>query len=396
MKIQKKDIDVLFERGTIAKVYPTKEALEKHLLSGRSFHIYFGIDPTSNKIHLGHIQNILLLEDLRKLGVRVTLLFGSFTGLIGDPSERDAVRNKITRKEVFKNLYSWKKQISPVLKLSFFSGAKINYNNKWFDLFTLEDFLTMASETTVQQLLERDMFQKRISEGKPLYTHEMMYPILQGYDSVAMHVDGELCGTDQTFNALVGRDMVRRYLSKEKFVIAMNFIEGDGVLMSKSNGTGVFVDIEKGGSKRMFGSIMALPDSFILPLYRGCTRIPMKEINLLDINGVGARDAKLRLSFEIVKMFWGERCAKNASDSYITQFQKKDIPEDSTVIKISRPVLLYDIVLENASSSRSDAKRKFSQGAVSIDGEKIKDISYILEEDKEYVLRVGRNIFILR
>ena len=396
MKIHKKDIEVLFERNTISEIYPTKEAFEKHILDGKPFHIYLGIDPTSDKIHLGHIQNILFLEDLRKFGAKITLLFGSFTGLIGDPSERDTARNQITHKQVFKNLSSWKKQISPVLKLSFGSGAKINYNNRWFDLFTLEDFLKILRETTVQQLLERDMFQKRISSGKPLYAHEMMYPILQGYDSVAMCVDGELCGTDQTFNALMGRTMVRRYLDKEKFVIAMNFIEGDGVLMSKSNGTGVFVDIEKGGNNRMFGSIMALSDSFIIPLYKGCTRIPMNEINALDLKGVGARDAKLNLAFEIVKMFWGKNDAQKALDSYVIQFQKGDVPEDTKIIKIKTPILLYDIVFKNAAESNSDAKRKFSQGAVSLDGKKINDISYTIEEKKEYTLRVGRKIFTLQ
>ena len=395
MKVNRSDLDKLFERETIAEVYPTRDAMEKHLMEGKKFHIYLGIDPTADKIHLGHVQNILFLEDLRSLGVRVTLLFGSFTGLIGDPTDKGSARLQLTRRQAFKNLCSWKKQIKPILNLSLFSGARIDYNNRWFDLFSFKDCLTLAREVTVQQLLERDMFEKRLEKGKPLYVHEMLYPILQGYDSVAMKVDAELCGTDQTFNALMGRTMVRRYLDKEKFVVAMNLIQGDDVLMSKSNNTGVFVDIEKGGNNRMFGSIMALPDSFILPLYKGCTRVPIEEINTFDLKGVNARDLKLRLAEEIVSMFWGKSSAKKAHQEYINQFQKKEVPEHAEKIKINRPALLLDIVTEYAASSKADAKRKFKQGAVSLDNNKINDISYTIEDSEEYILRVGRHIFII-
>ena len=197
------------------------------------------------------------------MGAKVTLLFGSFTGLVGDPTDKDSARPQLTKKQVRKNMGSWRRQVSPVLDLSLFGEAKINYNHRWFNLFFLSKFLGLLREVTVQQLLERDMFQRRLNSGKPLYAHEMLYPILQGYDSVAMKVDAELCGTDQTFNALVGRTMVRRHLDKEKFVITMNLIQADGVMMSKSAGTGVFVDIERGGNHRMFGAIMALPDGFI-------------------------------------------------------------------------------------------------------------------------------------
>ena len=395
MKPTREQIQTLFERGTIADVIPSREALENHLLSDKPFHIYLGLDPTAKQVHLGHIQNILFLEDLRKMGAQVTLLFGSFTGLVGDPTDKDSVRPQLTRQQVRENMRSWRKQVSPILGLSLFGNARINYNHRWFDSFSLEQFLGLLRETTAQQLLERDMFQKRLDAGKPLHAHEMMYPILQGYDSVAMKIDAELCGTDQTFNALVGRTMVRRHLDKEKFVVTMNLIQADGVMMSKSAGTGVFVDIERGGNHRMFGAIMALPDGFIEPLFRGCTRVPINRIEKIDLNGgVAVRDTKLELAHEIVRMFWGDEPAKAAQEAYITQFSKKEVSETAQVVSLSEPTALLDLVVNQTGISRSEAKRKINQGAVSIDDKKVKDIKHIVEKNTtERILRIGRKMF---
>ena len=395
MQAHREQVQALFERNTIADVIPSREEFEKRLLSNEPFHIYLGIDPTAKQVHLGHVQNILLLEDLRKMGAKITLLFGSFTGLIGDPTGKEKARPQLTREQVREHMRLWRRQVSPVLDLSLFSNARINYNHRWFDTVSLEQFLTLLRETTVQQLLERDMFQKRLDSGKPLYAHEMMYPILQGYDSVAMQVDAELCGTDQTFNALMGRTMAQRYLAREKFVVTMELIQADGVMMSKSAGTGVFVDIEPGGNHRMFGSIMALPDGFIDPLFRGCTRMPMDEIAKMNVGGgVATRDAKLRLAREIVGMFWGAERAVVAEESYITQFREKSAPDSAPVIAVGDAVLLLDLLVEHMGISRSEVKRKFAQGAVSLDAEKITDVTYTLaKSDAERVLRVGRKVF---
>lgn len=396
MRREKKDIDTLFERGVVAEVIPSREELEKHLLAQKPLHIYLGIDPTHHQVHLGHIQHLLFLEDLRKLGTRITVLFGSFTGLIGDPTGKEQARKQLTPAQINRNMKTWKKQIAPVLNLSLFGGARIQRNNRWFDIFSLYDFLCMMRETTVQQLLERDMFEKRLKSGKPLYTHELMYPLLQGYDSVALKVDAELCGTDQTFNALMGRTMARRYLDKEKFVIALNLIEGDGVLMSKSTGTGVFVNMESGGNHAMYGSIMALPDSFINPLFRGCTRIPMQEIATIDTSGgVATRNAKMQLAREIVAMFWGATKAEEAQKDYQAQFQDGGVPDGAPTITIQDGDALLAIVAEHAASSRADAKRKFEQGAVTLGGEKIHDLQHTVKKGEKQTLRVGRKAFFL-
>ena len=398
MRATQEQVQALFERKTIADVIPSKAELEKRLLSDDPFHIYLGIDPTAKQVHLGHIQNILLLEDLRKMGAKVTLLFGSFTGLIGDPTGKEKARSQLTREQVRENMRSWKRQVSQVLGLSAFSGARIDYNHRWFDRVSLEQFLELLRGVTVQHLLERDMFQKRLDSGKPLYAHEMMYPMLQGYDSVAMEVDAELCGTDQTFNALMGRTMARRHLDKEKFVLTMELVQADGVMMSKSAGTGVFVDVEQGGNHRMFGSIMALPDGFIDPLFRGCTRVPMEDIAQLDLSGgVATRDANMQLAREIVEMFWSAEQAQEAEQDYIKQFRQKAVPDAAPTITLREGEMLLDVVVAHTGMSRSEARRKFAEGAVSLDGEKVTDVAVTIEKGTdEQVLRVGRRVFRVR
>ena len=397
MKRTREQIEQLFERGTIAEVYPSREAFVERLRTDAPFHLYLGIDPTAKHIHLGHLQQILFLEDMRRLGATVTLLFGSFTGLIGDPTGKEQARKQLTRAQVKENMRTWKAQVSPVLDLSWRSGARIAHNSTWWDTFSLFEFLSLMRETTLQQLLERDMFATRLKEGKPLYSHELIYPILQGYDSVAMKVDAELCGTDQTFNALMGRTFVRRFLDKEKFVITLSLIEADGVLMSKSAGTGVFVDREHGGEHRMFGAIMALPDGFITPLFRGCTRLPVRELEELSAQtGVKKRDSKLRLAREIVGLFWGSAVALTAERSYLAQFSEKQLPENAPVISLSAPTPLLSLLTEYAGYSRSAAKRKLLEGAVSLDDEKITDVSYVVLQGKRTSLTVGRQIFRLK
>lgn len=397
--ISKEEIDKIFERGTIAEVIPNKEGLTARLLKEEPFKIYLGIDPTSDKLHLGHIQNILFLEDMRRAGVKVILLFGLFTGLIGDPSGKSSTRKELNQKDVLRNVRSWKKQVSPILNIKPFSGAKISNNAKWFNVFSAVHLLKLMRETTIQHLIERDSFDKRLKGGDPIYAHELVYPLLQGYDSVAMKVDAELCGTDQTFNALMGRTLSKRFLNKEKFIIAMKLIEGDGILMSKSNNTGVFVDISSGGEHRMFGSVMALHDSYISPLFRGCTRVPMKEVLEIEkLSGKENRDAKIRLAFEIVRMFHGEQKANSARNDYIKQFSAGETPDNIEDLKVENGESIISVIERKMGRSKSDIKRLIEDGAVQINGEKIKDKGYVLNlsKDNENILKVGRNIFKLK
>jgi tyrosyl-tRNA synthetase len=270
-------IEEMFARGTVMEVLPSKEELIKKMVSGERIKIYIGLDPTATSIHLGHAKNVMFLEEMRKLGHEVILLFGDFTARIGDPSDKKATRKQLTAEEVKKNVAGWVEQFRPLLDFDDKENpARLEYNSSWLSKLNFNDVLELAANFTVQQMLERDMFRERLNNNTPIHVHEFMYPLMQGYDSVAMNVDAELCGTDQIFNAMAGRVLQKRFNNKDKFVIALNLIANPktGELMSKSNGTGVFVDVP---GNELFGAIMALPDPMIDPLFLNCTRIPMAD-----------------------------------------------------------------------------------------------------------------------
>ncbi|MEY4497064.1 MAG: tyrosine--tRNA ligase [Actinomycetota bacterium] len=253
-------IQEIIDRGTAVEFFPSKAEVLKRLSSGERMRMYIGFDPTFTALHLGHAKNIMFAEELRQLGHEIIILFGDFTAMIGDPSGKASARKALTREDIEKNISDWKRQVSPLINLNDKNNpAKIMYNSEWLSKLSFGDVVDLASNFTVQQMLERDMFAKRLKENTPIHVHEFMYPLMQGYDSVAMDVDGEICGTDQIFNALAGRTLQKRLKDKEKIVIALNLIANPktGELMSKSNGTGVFIN---GTANELFGSIMALPD----------------------------------------------------------------------------------------------------------------------------------------
>ena len=260
-----KRIEEIFLRGTVVDILPTKAELMKRLMSGERLRMYIGFDPTSTALHLGHAKNIMFAEELRQLGHEVIVLFGDFTAQIGDPSDKAATRKQLTPEDVKKNVAGWMTQVKPLLNFSDTENPPlIKYNSEWLSKLSFAEVVNLAAHFTVQQMLERDMFAKRLKENIPIHLHEFMYPLMQGYDSVAMDVDVEICGTDQTFNALAGRTLIKRLKNKDKFVIALNLVANPktGELMSKSNGTGVFIDQS---SNSLFGAIMSLPDPMIEP-----------------------------------------------------------------------------------------------------------------------------------
>ena len=223
-KPDKKTIEELFARGTVVEAYPSKGELEAALMSGKRLKIYIGLDPTSTALHLGHAKNLMFLEELRKLGHEAVVLFGDFTAMIGDP-DKTATRRQLTQEEVERNVVDWLRQVKPIIDFDDEENpAKLKYNSEWLSKLSFSEVISLASNFTVQQFIERDLFQKRLKEGNPIHLHEFMYPLMQGYDSVAMEVDAELCGTDQIFNALAGRTLLKRLKNKDKFVIALNLL----------------------------------------------------------------------------------------------------------------------------------------------------------------------------
>ena len=394
MKIitDKEKIERIFERGTVVEAFPSKKELMDKLLSGERIKIYFGLDPTSTAIHLGHVKNVIFLEEMRQLGHEVVLLFGDFTAQIGDPGDKAATRKQLTPEEVKHNVSGWVDQFKPLLKFDDPENpATIVYNSSWLAKLTLVDVVNLASNFTVQQMLERDMFAKRMKENAPIHLHEFMYPLMQGYDSVAMDVDAELCGTDQIFNALAGRTLLKRLKNKDKFVIVLNLIANPktGELMSKSNGTGVFVNVR---AAELFGAIMALPDPMIDPLFLNCTRIPLEEKDSLMAKG--PRDAKAAIAFDIVKRFHGETVAKEAEEAFDNTFAKGGVPEDVQEVALTKGGVLAEVLVKaEVIPSKTEWRRLVESGAIKTeDDTKITDPNFIPKETT--ILKIGKRRFV--
>lgn len=391
----KQRIEEILERGTIAEIFPSKEEFKKKLLEGGKLRFYIGADPTAKALHLGHAQSLMILEDFRKLGHEVIFLIGDFTGMIGDPTEKASARVRQTREQVEENFKGWLNQTKNILSFDDKENpVQVKYNSQWLGKLNFTEAIELASNFTVQQMLERDMFEKRMNEAKPIYLHEFLYPLMQGYDSVAMDVDVELCGTDQIFNALAGRTLLKKLKNKEKFVVAASLIadEKTGTLMSKSNGTGVFLDLEPND---LFGAIMSQPDGMIKPLLIGCTRIPLAEVDDL-MNLENPRDAKLRLASEITTIYHSEELARAAREFFISTFSKKEIPTEVAEFLVEGEMKLAEVLVksENA-TSMSDARRKIEQGGVTIADEKFLDPQLLITEELDgKVLKIGKMGFV--
>jgi len=397
MKIitDEKKIDEVLDRGILKDFLPTKKEFKERLMSGEQMKFYMGFDPTAKALHLGHAQNLMVLEDFRKLGHQVIFLIGDFTAMIGDPGDKSAARVKQTREEVEENFKSWIEQVKNIVDFNDKENPfLVKYNSEWLSKLSFAEVLDLASNFTVQQMLERDMFEKRMEKGTPIYVHEFMYPLMQGYDSVAMEVDVEMCGTDQIFNALAGRTLLQKLKGKEKFVIANHLIadEKTGQLMSKSNGTGVFLDLSP---QDLFGAIMSQPDGMIRPLAVGCTRLELKIVEEMA-QMENPRDAKIKLAFEITRIFHGEDAAQKAQEYFINTFSKKEISvDDMKELKVVIGDRLVDVLVKaKLAESNADAKRKIKQGGVSIDDKKVADISIVVTAEMDgKILKVGKKEF---
>lgn len=386
----KAKIEALFARGTITEAYPSRKELIDALAGGLRLRVYIGLDPTATALHLGHARNIMFLEELRQMGHEVIVLFGDFTAMIGDP-DKSATRKQLTREEVKTNVSDWLRQIKPIISFDDKENpAQLKYNSEWLSKLTFTDVVEIASNFTVQQFIERDLFEKRIKAGNPIHLHEFMYPLMQGYDSVAMDVNAELCGTDQIFNALAGRTLMKRMKGKDKFVIALNLLANPvtGQLMSKSNGTGVFIDQSP---KDLFGAIMSVPDAMIEPLFMHLTRIPLTEKDAIMARG--PRAAKAAVASDIVKRFHNEKAAKEAEEAFNNTFAKGGVPEDITEVSLDGSGVADALLKAGIVESKSEYRRLITEGAVKTDkDEKITDPNW--KPSGEVILKVGKRRFV--
>jgi len=367
-------ISDLLVRG-VENVVP-RDLAEKKLRSGERLKIYFGVDPTGAKLHLGHSVPLRKLKSFADLGHEVVFLVGDFTARIGDPSGRDALREPLTRTQVEENLRDYKRQASKVFDLS---GVEVRYNHEWLSKLTFEEITKLASNFTVQQMLKRDMFQKRLKEDRPIALHEFLYPLMVGYDSVMLDVDAELGGSDQEFNMLAGRTLQQALGKKDKFVLTTKLIEGtDSRKMSKTYNNAVYFDDTPSD---MYGKIMSVRDELVERYFTLCTRVPMREVE--DILTGHPKEAKERLAKEIVTIYHGTDAAEKAQSGFMK-------PDDAPTITVVRGTKLRDIVSELGLST-SELRRLVEQGAIeTARGEKISTIDTELADT---TLKVGKHRF---
>lgn len=393
MKTKEQIIDEILDRGIIVDIIPSKAEFKQRLLNEK-LSFFIGADPTNTSLHLSHAKNFMLLEEFRKLGHEVIVLFGDFTACIGDPSDRNSARARLTPEQVREFSADWIRQISPLIDFNDkVNPARVVFNGQWLNKLSMRDLIELASNTTVQHLLERDMFQKRISENRPIHLHEFLYPLFQGFDSVALDADVEMCGIDQTFNALMGRTLLKKLKNKDKFIVCNNLMENPitGELMSKSRGTGVFLNTD---ANTMFGQIMSLPDEMIHILLINNTRVPLAEIEALDIEHK-PMSAKLFTAKTIVGILHGQQQAEQALQHFKDTFSNKVFPENAPEIITDQETLsVFDILkLGLSSQSNSEIRRLVAQGGVIINDIRQNDEKVVFETKLGLKVKVGKKTF---
>ena len=384
----------IMERGVIVGVLPDEASFLKRLVSEEPMKIYIGADPTSTSLHLSHAKNYQLLEEFRAMGHEVYVLFGDFTAQIGDPTDRLAARRQLTPEDVQTNVAFWLDQIKPLMNFDDkVNPPKIVFNSSWLSKLTMADVVKLAANVTVQRMLERDMFEKRLQEGKPIHMHEFLYPLMQGYDSVAMGVDAELCGTDQTFNALIGRTLLHNISHKDKFVVTVNLMENPktGELMSKSRGTGVFLH---SSAFDMYGSIMSQPDEMTELFFINNTRIPLPEITEI-MKTANPRDAKMKAALAITTIFHGEYGANKAQEKFISLVQNKEMTQDIPLVTVTENTLSLLSLLQHCvdgSMSNTELRRLITQNAIKINNEVYTNENQTFTvDDTDLIIKIGKH-----
>ncbi|AEH34036.1 tyrosine--tRNA ligase [Vibrio anguillarum] len=378
------------KRG-VEELIPEDELIAK-LKENRPLRIKLGADPTAPDIHLGHTVILNKLRAFQDLGHEVTFLIGDFTGMVGDPSGKNTTRPPLTRDDVLRNAETYKTQVFKILDPA---KTKIQFNSEWLSLLGAEGMIRLASNQTVARMLERDDFKKRYANGQPIAIHEFMYPLLQGYDSVAMETDVELGGTDQKFNLLMGRELQKAHGQKPQVVLMMPLLVGlDGEKkMSKSAHN--YIGVSESPSE-MFGKIMSISDTLMWSYYELLSFRPLEEVAQFkaDVeNGTNPRDLKILLAKEIIARFHSKEEADAAEQEFINRFQKGAMPEEMPEFEFAAGIAITNLLKEaGLVASTSDAMRMIKQGGAKQDGEKIDD-SKNVPAAGTYVYQVGKRKF---
>jgi len=380
-------IEKFLTRG-VEQIYPTTDALRKKLMSGERLRVYQGFDPSGPYLHVGHAMGIRALRILQELGHEVIFLVGDYTAKVGDP-DKDSTRAILSDDVIKKNMAGWKKQAAQLIDFTGENPVKFENNYKWLSKLKLEDLIKLMSHMTVPQMLARDLFKRRMKENEDIYLQEFIYPLMQGYDSVAMNVDIEIGGTDQTFNMLVGRDLVKSYLNKEKFVRTNKMMDApDGITMSKTKGNGINLGDT---AEEMYGKAMSYPDTAILSGLELLTDISIEVIKAIGNSikeGQNPMQYKKMMAFEIVKTIKGKAEAQQAQVHFESTVQKKETPESikNYELKITNINIVELLVEVGLTKSKGEARRLIEQGGIKVDGEVVKSIDEIINITKEGVL----------
>jgi tyrosyl-tRNA synthetase len=388
----------LIKKNTV-EIIPEEE-LEKKLVKSKKdskpLIVKLGCDPSRPDLHIGHSIVLQKLRDFQDLGHKVILIVGDFTGMIGDPSGRNKTRPPLTLEETRINGKTYFEQASKILTDK---NLEIRYNSEWLGRMTFSDVIKLASHYTVARILERDDFEKRYKNDEPISMHELLYPLSQAMDSVAVKSDIELGGTDQKFNLLVGRDIQTAYGLEPQVIVTMELLEGtDGSeKMSKSlNNAICFTDTPKD----IFGKTMSIPDSLIYKYFKLCTDINYEELAgikaLLEDKNTNPRNLKVKLGYELVKKYYDVQAAENAQKEFESIFVKKEIPDDIPEYEMKTgEIKLTQLMKETKlADSTSNAARLINQGGVYIDGETVSDINFIFKPEKETIIKVGKRKFL--
>src|SRR3989304_9299476 len=362
------DINEVLTRG-VAEVLPSKEGLEK-LMSSRKIKLYQGFDPSIPSLHIGQLAGLIKLRQFQKLGHKVIFLVGDFTGMIGDPTDKLATRKQLTREEVLRNAKNWKEQAGRVIDFDGENKAEFKFNSEWLDKTSFKELIEITSKFTVQQMIERDMFQERIKKNAPIHLHELLYPVAQAVDSVKMDVDLEVGGKDQTFNMLAGRTLMKAIKGKDKFVLTTKLlVDKEGNKVGKTTGNALFLDSTP---ENFYAGIMSFPDETVALGFELLTEVPLTGIEeKVKKDPMGEKKA---LAFEIVKLLWGEQEAAKAKEVFVTTFQNRK-PEYNLEVE-AKESLAGTIAPYTSLASISHAKRLIDAGAVEVGGKVVIDSNY--------------------
>ena len=369
--------------------------LEKSAATGKPLRVKLGADPTAPDIHLGHTVVLRKLRAFQELGHTAIFLIGDFTGMIGDPSGKSATRPQLTREEINANAETYKRQIYKLLDPE---KTVVEFNSRWMDDLGSAGFLRLSSHVTVRQILERDDFQQRLEANRPLALHEIMYPLVMAYDSVALEADVEIGGTDQKFNLLMGRNLQREYGQESQIATIMPLLEGTDGVQKMSKSLGNYIGINE-PPQEIFGKVMSISDDLMWRYYELCTDLTVPEIATLREDTRNPRDAKVELAKRIVADFYSETEARKAEDEFNAMFRNKQAPEDveeralaSGVRKL--PKLLVELQLV---ASMAEARRMIEQGGVYVDGERRTQNDFevnLSHPDRSVLIQVGKRRFV--